>query len=132
MSAVTDALREAIEALDIDSVETEVDELRSALDSARTAVKDAATAIREARSQLTSVGARIRELAQADGPIDLDAVHLALDSLGGEDSTEYGPLEDLDTAADNLESAADDITRELGDAQQDERPTAIDGQAVTP
>jgi hypothetical protein len=47
----------------------------------------------------------------------------ALDALGGEDSTEYGPLEDLDNAADSLECAADDVTSALGDEQQqDEQP----------
>jgi hypothetical protein len=103
-------------------------ELRSALDSARTSPRDAATAIREMPAQLTSAGARIRELANADGPIDVDAVHLSLEALGGEDSTEYGPLEDLDNAADSLESAVDDVTSALGD----EQPAAADGQAAPP
>jgi hypothetical protein len=62
MSAVTDALREAIEALDTDAVESEVDELRNALDNARSQMKDTATAIREEIAMLTSAGARIREL----------------------------------------------------------------------
>jgi hypothetical protein len=40
MTAASDALREALEALDFDAVETEVDELRNVLDAARTALQD--------------------------------------------------------------------------------------------
>jgi hypothetical protein len=42
MTTATDALREALEALDLGAVETEVDELRNALDVARTALHDSA------------------------------------------------------------------------------------------
>jgi hypothetical protein len=118
MSAATDALREALEALDIDAVESEVDELRNALDAARTALKDAATEVRAAAAKVLEVAAEVRKLCALDAEeIDAADVHAALDSLGGPDSTLYGPHEDLDSAADSLDSAVDDITSALGDEQ---------------
>jgi hypothetical protein len=64
MSAVTDALRAAIEALSIDDVESEVDELRSALDTARSTMKDAVTAIRETLGKVQAVAATVRQLCE--------------------------------------------------------------------
>jgi hypothetical protein len=134
VSAVTDALREAIEALDIDAVESEVDELRSALDTARSQMREAMTAIREAASKVQASAASIRQLCEPD---DNDVIHEeriveALDTLGGADSSLYGPLEDLDTAADGLDSAVDDITSALGDEQQQDTQPAGFTQAVSP
>jgi hypothetical protein len=131
MSTITDALREAIEALDIDAVESEVDELRSALDTARSQMKEAITAVRAALGKVQAVAATVRQLCEPD---ENDVIHEeriveTLDTLGGADSALYGPLEDLDSAADALDSAVDDITSALGDEQQDEQP-AGDAQAV--
>jgi hypothetical protein len=123
VSAATDALREALEALDIDAVETEMDELRSALDAARAALQDAATEVRTALAKVQEVAAEVRKLSALDAEeIDASEVHAALDTLGGPDSTLYGPIEDLDSAADSLDSAVDDITSALGDGEEQQPP----------
>jgi hypothetical protein len=41
-----------------------------------------------------------------------------LDKLGGPDIGDYGPLDDMDSTGDTLESAADDVTSALGDEQE--------------
>jgi hypothetical protein len=98
---------------------SEVDELRNALDAARTALQDAATEVRTALAKVQEVAAEVRKLCALDAEeIDAADVHAALDALGGSDSTEYGPLEDLDSAADSLDSAVDDITSALGDGEE--------------
>jgi hypothetical protein len=132
VSAATDALRDAIEALDIDGVETEVDELRSALDTARTALKDAAKEVREALRKVPAVAATVRQLCEPDenGLIHEERIVEALDTVGGADSALYGPIEDLDTAADSLDSAADDVTSALGDEQQQDVQPAGSAQAA--
>jgi hypothetical protein len=135
MTAATDALREALEALDIDAVESEVDELRNALDTARDQMREAITAIREAAAKVQAVAANVRQLCEPDeaGVIHEEQIVAAVDSLGGPDSSDYGVLDDLDSAADSLDSAAGDITSALGDEQQqDEQAAAGDGQAVAP
>jgi hypothetical protein len=126
VSAATDALREALEALDIDAVESEVVDLRNALDAARTALQDAATELREALAKVQAVAATVRHLCEPD---EDDVIHEeriveTLDTLGGADSCLYGPLEDL-------VSAAGDITTALGDEQQDKQP-AGSAQAASP
>jgi hypothetical protein len=121
MSAATDALREALEGLDIDSVESEMDELRNALDAARTALKDAATEVRAALAKVQEVGAAVRALfnGQDDGEVVPEsAITGLLDQLGGPDSSVYGALDDMDSSADSLESAADDVTTALGDGEE--------------
>jgi hypothetical protein len=126
MSAATDALREALEALDIDAVESEVDELRNALDAARTALKDAATEVHTALAKVQEVAAEVRTLCALDAEeIDAADVHAALDALGGPDSTEYVPFDDLDSAADSLDSAVDDITSALGDGEEQQPQPAV-------
>jgi hypothetical protein len=111
MSAGTDALKQALEALQdavkaaadevevgaLADVETEVEELRSALDTARSEIRDALAAVR-------TEAARVPELCSVDGAIDADALDLALEGLGD--------------AAGSLESAAEDITSALGDEQE--------------
>jgi hypothetical protein len=120
VSSASDALRAAIEALDIDAVESEVDDLRNALDSARSQMKDAVTAIREALGTVQAVAANIRQLCEPDENDLIHEEHIvaAVDSVGGPDSSDYGVLEDLDNAADSLDSAADEVTSTLGDAEQ--------------
>jgi hypothetical protein len=121
MTAATDALREAIEALDIDAVETEVDDLRNALDAARDALQEAVTELRAANAKVEAIGAAVRALfnGEDDGEVVPESTITGLlDKLGGSDSAEYGPIEDLAGTADNLESAADDVTSALGDEEQ--------------
>jgi hypothetical protein len=109
MTAATDALREALEALDIDAVESEVDELRNALDAARTALKDAQKEVRAAQANVTEVAAGVRELFEADDGRDAvpegEIIGLS-DQFGGPDGSTYGALDDLDNAADARDSAA--------------------------
>jgi hypothetical protein len=119
MSAATDALRKAFEALDIDEVESEMGELRDALDAARDALLGAQTDVRAADAKLQAVDAAIRGLllAAGDDPIPQAQLMAELDKIGGPNSSEWGLLDDLEGIADDLESAGDDITSALGDAE---------------
>jgi hypothetical protein len=126
VSALAD-LRAAIESLQehVSGADTAGDELYNALDAARSALRDAETEMRTAITTVHKVAAQVRELCEPD-PVDTDAIVAAVDSLGGDDSGEYGLLDDLDAAADALESAASDVTDILGDEQEQQ------AQAVAP
>jgi hypothetical protein len=130
MSAL-DTLREVLESVEsaISDVDTENEDLRSAMDAARTALKDAATEVRTAAAKVQAIGNAVRQLFEADGdePIPQEQIMTELDKLGGPDSGEYGPLDDLATTADSLESAADDVTGALGNGDEQQ---AQQGQAA--
>jgi hypothetical protein len=128
MSAATDALREALEALataanDIDTadVESELDDWRGHLDAIRTDMRDAATVIREAMAKVQQVAASVRALfdGEDDGEVIPESrITALLDELGGLDSSDYGPLDDLDREVDVLESVIEAVTSALGDEQE--------------
>jgi hypothetical protein len=107
--------------------------LRAALDAARTALKAAETEVRTALATVQEVGAAVRSLCEpdADGHIHEDRILAELVSLGGPDSTLYGPLEDLDSAADSLDSAVDDVTSALGDGEE-QQPQPPEAPSVDP
>jgi hypothetical protein len=125
MSAISD-LRDALESLQehVSAADTAGDELRDALDAARSALRDAETEVRTAIETVHNVAAQVRQLCESD-EMDTDAIVTAVDSLGGRDSSECGVLDDLDSAADALESAAGDVTDTLGDEpEQQAQPVA--------
>jgi hypothetical protein len=126
MSALTD-LREALESLQehVSAADTAGDELRDALDAARSALRDAETEMRATLAAVTEVRQQVRQLCEAEA-IDGDAIVAAVESLGGPDCGEVGVLDDLDSQADALESAASDVSDVLGDKQEQQPP------AVTP
>jgi hypothetical protein len=64
VTAATDALREQIEAIDIDAVESEVDELRAALEAARTALKDRESEVRTALANVIETCSQVRTLCR--------------------------------------------------------------------
>jgi hypothetical protein len=127
VSALTD-LRAAIESLQehISAADTAGDELRDALDAARTALRDAETEVRKAITTVHDMAQQVRQLCELGDSVDTDAIVTAVDSLGGRDSSECGVLDDLDSAADALESASSDVTDVLGDEQEQQ------AQAVAP
>jgi ABC-type transporter Mla subunit MlaD len=116
VSAATDAVREALE-----EVENRQDEFVVALDTARQEIRDARDAIRAAVNVLIAAASSICRLYD-DGEGSENAVVAAVTALGGPDSSERGPLDDLADAAETLDSAADTVTDALGDddpTQQD-------------
>jgi hypothetical protein len=121
MSVAIDRLKQALESLKavvdsgtdgVDSAVTDVDndrdELREALATARSEMRDASTAMRDCI-------VKVRELCARE-VIDETAVTDALD--------------ELDSAATWLDSAAGDVTRILGDA--DEQPAHATAMTLRP
>jgi hypothetical protein len=133
VSAAVDALRAALEAMQeavqsaagevetgaLADIESEVDTLRDALTSARTALQDAHNEVRAAIARAREIVASATKLCEpdADDCVDANEIANALDDLGGPDSATAGPLDDLDSTADALASAADEITAALGDGE---------------
>jgi hypothetical protein len=140
VSGALDSLRESLEALqtavteacnnvDSSGLESELEELRGALNTARSEIRDAVTAVRDAIGKVRDVATTVRELCKPDESnlIHEDRILAALDSLGGPDSSESGPLDDLGSTADGLDCAADDVTAVLGDAQEVQPAPAAGG-----
>jgi hypothetical protein len=69
---------------------------------------------------MQEVAAALRQLCEvdADGVMHEDRIAGELDLVGGPDSALYGPIEDLDSTADTLDSAAYDIRSALGDGEE--------------
>jgi hypothetical protein len=101
-----------LEALDIDAVEAEVDELRTAL-------KDAAAEVRAAIKAANEAVEAALKLCEpdSDGMLDGEQIAEAIQALGGAHSGVSGPLDDLGTTADTLDSATEDAPTVTTDGQ---------------
>jgi chromosome segregation ATPase len=112
-----EALREAIEALDLGDVDGRLDELSEALEAARQVFTQAQAELRTTQKALEGAAAGIRAVTDVEGEIDLDALEGHLDAL------ELVAI-DLASCADTFEAAAGDINGTLGD---DSEPQAAGG-----